>query len=190
MRIIKISHRLFIERGYRQVTMQDIASMLGMSKKTVYLYFSSKDDIAKAVIDSTLLNISQHIHDTKKVEGDPLSALQSTLLQIKEETLQLSPLFLEDIQKSVPKLWDYIVQVRSEKAKFVGDLISESQKQGLIHSSLNPHITMVLFVETVQTLIRPEVWTKHGIAMEELWDTFFKIFFYGITLRGKNNENR
>ena len=180
-RIIETAHRLFINRGYRNVTMQNIAAELGMSKKTLYLYFASKDEIAQAVIEATLQSISNHVNAASSAEANPLAALQETLLRVKEETLQLSPLFLGDIQKSVPHLWDYIVRIRSEKVKFVIEMLHKAKQMGQIRSSLNPEMVTVLLMETIQSVIRPDVWSKHGFALDELWDTVFTVFFYGIS---------
>ncbi|XID92283.1 TetR/AcrR family transcriptional regulator [Paenibacillaceae bacterium WGS1546] len=180
-RIIQTAHQLFIQRGYRHVTVQDIAGELGMSKKTLYLYFASKEDIAQAVIDNTLQSISHHVEVATAAKANPLVVLGDTLLKIKEETMQLSPLFLGDIQKTVPHLWDYIVQVRSEKVKFVAELLNHAREQNLIRSSLNPQMVTVLFMETVQAVIRPDVWSKHGFTLDELWDTLFSVFFHGIS---------
>ncbi|WP_317891329.1 TetR/AcrR family transcriptional regulator [Paenibacillus oceani] len=180
-RIVEIAHQFFIKRGYRHVTMQNIAEELGMSKKTLYLYFASKEDIAQTVIENTFQSISNHVDASTAVDGNPLVALRVTLMKIREETLQLSPFFLEDIQKTVPHLWEYIVRVRSEKGRFVTQLLNKAKEQGLIRSTLNPHIITVLFIESVQTIIRPDIWSKHGFALDELWDTLFSVFFYGVS---------
>ena len=49
--IILISDRLFRRFGIRGVTIDDICSEGGISKKTVYLYFKDKHSVAKSSID-------------------------------------------------------------------------------------------------------------------------------------------
>ena len=50
-KIIKSAEERFFKDGYRKVTMDEIASDLGISKKTLYKYFSGKESIATAVIE-------------------------------------------------------------------------------------------------------------------------------------------
>ena len=41
---------VFGEHGFRQTTLEEVAARAGVSKGTVYLYFSSKDDLFRAVV--------------------------------------------------------------------------------------------------------------------------------------------
>jgi TetR/AcrR family transcriptional regulator, cholesterol catabolism regulator len=50
-RIQQKAHELFMRYGVRSVSMDDIASQLGMSKKTIYQYFNEKDELVDAVMD-------------------------------------------------------------------------------------------------------------------------------------------
>lgn len=49
--IFKKSLELFTVNGFKSVTMDDIAHELGISKKTIYLHFSSKNELVKETVD-------------------------------------------------------------------------------------------------------------------------------------------
>ena len=49
-RIQSKAHELFLQYGIRSVSMDDIATQLGMSKKTLYQYFTDKDEMVDAVL--------------------------------------------------------------------------------------------------------------------------------------------
>ena len=49
-RIIAFAHSLFMQRGIRAVSMDEIAAGLGMSKKTLYQFFADKDQLVEAVV--------------------------------------------------------------------------------------------------------------------------------------------
>ncbi|WP_244159847.1 TetR/AcrR family transcriptional regulator [Cupriavidus alkaliphilus] len=46
---------LFVARGYSATRLEDVASAAGVSKGTVYLYFASKEELFKAVVQQNLL---------------------------------------------------------------------------------------------------------------------------------------
>ncbi len=46
---------LFVARGYAATRLEDVASAAGVSKGTVYLYFASKEELFKAVVQENLL---------------------------------------------------------------------------------------------------------------------------------------
>ena len=51
-KILDVAHRLFLEKGYDNTTIQDIVDNLdGLSKGAVYHHFKSKEEIMDAVSD-------------------------------------------------------------------------------------------------------------------------------------------
>src|SRR6202000_2790704 len=50
-RILSKAADLFMRYGIRSITMDEIASQLGISKKTIYQFFTDKDDLVSAVIE-------------------------------------------------------------------------------------------------------------------------------------------
>ena len=60
---------LFVERGFAATRMEDVATLAGVSKGTLYLYYASKEDLLKAVIRERLsseieagaLEVAQHV---------------------------------------------------------------------------------------------------------------------------------
>ena len=50
--IVAAACELFLSKGYDSTTMQDVMRKLGIAKGTIYHYFSSKEDLLEAVIDS------------------------------------------------------------------------------------------------------------------------------------------
>ena len=55
-RILLKSHELFNRYGIRSVSMDDIAAQLGMSKKTLYQYYTDKDELVTAVFSGVMEN--------------------------------------------------------------------------------------------------------------------------------------
>lgn len=68
---------LFTERGYAATRLEDVAKRAGVSKGTVYLYFSGKEELFKAVIREGLLPVlergeklvAEHQGDTAELIG-------------------------------------------------------------------------------------------------------------------------
>ena len=58
-RIQLAAHQLVMQYGIRSVSMDDIASNLGMSKKTIYQYFKDKDefDVFCKNLSTTLFSV-------------------------------------------------------------------------------------------------------------------------------------
>lgn len=53
--LLEAALAVFGERGFRQTTLEEVATRAGVSKGTVYLYYASKDDLFRAVIEKKVV---------------------------------------------------------------------------------------------------------------------------------------
>ena len=71
---------LFVKRGYAATKLDDVAASAGVSKGTLYLYFSSKEALFKAVIQQGILPVlDQGEEMLMQHQGDASSLLQAML---------------------------------------------------------------------------------------------------------------
>lgn len=59
--IMKAAERLFSEKGYAQTTIEDISKASEYSRRTIYAYYESKDDILNHIIEKGLVELKQDI---------------------------------------------------------------------------------------------------------------------------------
>ena len=68
--IIEAARKLFSKYGFRKVTMDEIAREANVTKKTVYTYFSSKEELFKYFINEELQNMKKIVEDVEAQEND------------------------------------------------------------------------------------------------------------------------
>ena len=72
---------LFVERGFAATKLDDVATRAGVSKGTLYLYFASKEELFKAVIQQGILPVLDHGEEMlAQHRGDASSLLQTMLM--------------------------------------------------------------------------------------------------------------
>lgn len=179
-RILKTARILFNNRGYRSVTLDDLAKELGMSKKTIYQYFHGKEEIATAVVETTLENISKLKDISALDQTNPLQTLREILIKTDDESLRLGALFLMDIDKYLPALSDKYKQGRVDGKQVIRNLFITAQVLGHIKQDIPIDLLMEIFHETVRALAKPEFLLQHNYSMNDVRDTFVDIFFKGI----------
>lgn len=73
---------LFVERGFAATKLDDVAARAGVSKGTLYLYFGSKEELFKAVIQQGIFPmLEQGAEMLAQHQGDAPSLLQAMLLR-------------------------------------------------------------------------------------------------------------
>lgn len=62
--ILKAARKLFFEKGFRSVTVESIARKAELSKGSIYLYYSSKEEIYSQILLSDIEKFHDHVADT------------------------------------------------------------------------------------------------------------------------------
>lgn len=96
--ILNSAKKLFSEYGFKKVSMDEIASDAGVSKKTVYTYFSSKEELLKECINEELVNMRKIIENIESKNLDFIDMVHQviySLLKYKKNCKFLKMLFTE-----------------------------------------------------------------------------------------------
>mgnify|MGYP001132378062 FL=1 len=127
-KIVDQSIQLFLQYGYKSVTMDDIAKHMGVSKKTIYLHFPTKDELVEQSAVNHLDGIIKKINVISKQSKDPIIELY----QIKKEALnhlsseKNSPQY--QLQKYYPSLYS---KLKEKEFSALSGLFSNSIQEGI-----------------------------------------------------------
>jgi len=122
------SIQLFLQYGYKSVTMDDIAKHMGVSKKTIYVHFPTKDELVEQSAVNHLDGIIKKINVISKQSKDPIIELY----QIKKEALnhlsseKNSPQY--QLQKYYPSLYS---KLKEKEFSALSGLFSNSIQEGI-----------------------------------------------------------
>ncbi len=91
-KIILKSSEYFAEHGYRETSMDKIASLCGFSKATLYKYFPNKEELFNAIVNETSVNINfkSILSDSNNAVEEVLSAFASNFIQMMTEQHRIS----------------------------------------------------------------------------------------------------
>lgn len=156
-RIVSAARRHFLAHGFRGVTMDDIAAELGMSKKSLYACFASKEDIVRAV----LLNKFQEIDaDLSAITDDKAAGVMERLRQLlaclQKHTEEIHPPFVRDMQRAAPELFQMVQRRRRELIKRTfGGLLAEGRKAGLFRADIPAWLIVEILLGAAEAIMNP-----------------------------------
>lgn len=177
--IFAASVDLFLEKGFRETSMREIASAAEMGKSSLYDYFKTKDEILLWGVEDQILDLSAV---AQEISRKPLPAIER-LRQIMEKHLE----FLLERREFYLKL-SFEVQrlaMDSQKRIQVGrhayqDLIRRLIDEGIQEGSFRP-VDSLLVARTLITALTPTVYTSRPTGTpQEMLDTAFDIILKGI----------
>src|SRR5438045_2123638 len=103
-RIIMDARHHFFAHGFRGVTMDDLGTELGMSKKTLYAHFPSKSALVEAVILDKFRDAAANLEAATSVASNEfMGSLQQLLIRLQQQMAEIQPSFVRDIQREEPE---------------------------------------------------------------------------------------
>lgn len=135
-KILEVSERLFLEKGYDNTTIQDIVDELnGLSKGAIYHHFKSKEEIMDAIGDKLFINNNPFEKVKQRKDLNGLEKMRTVLLlnQSDEKQVELTKQQLP-LLKNPHVLARMIETNRRVLCPYYQELIEEGIKDGSIHT--------------------------------------------------------
>ena len=192
-KIIDTATDLFLNFGFKSVTMDDIANKLGISKKTIYVYFDNKKKLVSAIDKCLFKKITDGIKEIKKKSNDPISELYEIKFYLMKSLKgeKVSPYY--QLQKYYPSISK---DLKKRKFDFIIKSSRESLKkgidQGLFRQSINIDFISRLYFNASLGLKDPEVFAREIFDPEILIENYLEYHLRAIvTEKGlKKLKNR
>lgn len=145
-RILDVSQRLFLEKGYENTTIQDIVDELGgLTKGAVYHHFKSKEEIMDAVGDRMFFSNNPFEAVRGRTDLNGLQKLREAvrLNQSDQERVRLTAQSIP-IAKSPRLLQEMIISNRKVLTPYFLELIKEGNRDGSMHTNYPREIAELL----------------------------------------------
>ena len=179
--IINTSLDGFLKKGIRKMTIQKLVAPLGISTKTVYKYFSNKEDVLReclAIHYSRLLN--QALDVTESFPNAAL-ALEQVWKQAIDTDFGVNHVFYYDLNHYYPALQDEILKKHGGKIeKAFLNLIKKGMVEGYFRRDLDPRIVFEAMTVLYRSLTRTDDFIKFRITPESLASQTLLIYLRGI----------
>ena len=135
-RIISAAAKLFQEHGIKQVRMDDVASGLGISKKTLYAVFADKEAILLEVVKLTSESLCQGLKETLMNSSNVLEQIFWLYKRIIEHSREVNPLFFTELIRYA-EVEAYFERMHAEHANYIKEWLQAGVRQGLLRDDIN-----------------------------------------------------
>jgi len=178
--ILEASARRFMELGISKVTLDEIASDLRMSKKTMYKYFPSKEDLLKNIIHARIKRNGKRFTDIME-SGRPFGEkLQEIFLFAAKELSAPSKQFIVDLRRFAPELWEEADEYRRKTiVTNVRNMIEQGKREGMIRNDLESDLFVLVFLSAVQNILTPQTLSEQPYSTVQAFHGILRILFEG-----------
>lgn len=177
-RIVSVAIEEMNENG-RKFTMDDLAKRLGVSKRTLYENFSSKEQLINTVIDLFLDKVKEK--DKQIINNENLSTiekLRELALVIENELKYINEKTIYEAERYYPKQWKKIdgwLKARSISQK---KIIKDGIEKGELRN-INPDVLIKVLNEAKNWIVNKKFLRDNNLTLSEVAASLVDIVLFG-----------
>jgi len=190
-KIIERTEDKFFHDGFYKTTMDEIATELRMSKKTIYKFFPSKDDLVMAIARHFMCGMKSKILPALSSNKNAIEKLEDLMNILAKASDKISSARMEEMKRHYPALWNEIDSFRTEMMfGNITKIINQGKKEGLF-IDYPTIIVMNVLVASVRNIVNPDFILNNNFSIIEGARYAFKIVIGGlVTDKGKKIFNQ
>lgn len=191
-RIVQKAYDLFLRYGIRSVSMDEIASQLGMSKKTIYQFFADKDALVTQVIDIVISRSVEESRLYREQSENPVQEIFMATEMFIDVFNTMNPTIIYDLQKYHPVAYKKIDDYRND---FLFRMVRENLEKGIQSQLYRPEINTDIIARfrlaSIFSVFNPEFYPLGKFQLSTIVEELTVQFMCGITTaRGRKMVER
>jgi AcrR family transcriptional regulator len=180
-RIIEKAAELFPRSGFSKVTVDELCEEIGISKKTLYQYFTSKDAIADAVFNWNTRSIKNNLLNIMSEHIDYLDRLYKLCEFIAQFLSKMNKTAQQDLVRHRPDLWKKLELYRKQEIfPIFKNMLDEGIALGIVRGDVQKDLILLMLASAVEGILTPEILTTQSFSTEDAFRGIINIFFNGV----------
>ncbi len=179
-RIIEEASMLFFQKGIKSITMSDIASHLGISKRTLYENFEDKENLLEACLVKNMQKGDEEIMKLVNGSENVIDAMMRIYAKQLNEMHSVNKSVIHDLRKYHPQLYKTIDCKQKENTDKFIPLFEKGVKQGLLRDDVNFEILMWLLKAQFKMLMEGNFMPTDKYPIEDFVSAIILNFTRGV----------
>ena len=185
-RILAKSRELFMQYGIRSVSMDDIAGVLGISKKTIYHYFADKEELVGAVIQFEVCHSESQCNVDHSESANAIEEMFRAMEMVEQMFRTMNPSVLFDLKKYHPGAFSIL---EKHKNDYLFNIIRSNLQRGISEGLYRPEIQVDIIarfrIDSMLLPFDPSFLQRQKIGLVEVEQQIIEHYLFGIvTLKG------
>jgi len=180
-RIKEKADELFRRYGIKSVTMDEIASQLGVSKKTIYQFFEDKNQLVDSVIAEMIDFNKMCCKDSRQKAQNAVQEVYLGMESLQEMLGNMNPSILFDIERGHPLTFKKFTEF---KYNFLFELmknnIERGKKEGLYRAEINAELISKVRIETIMSAFNEELFPKNQYSLVYIQQALLEYFLFAM----------
>ncbi|GCE49355.1 TetR family transcriptional regulator [Thermosporothrix hazakensis] len=191
--ILAAAEEVFTQKGYHEASVDEIAARVGIAKGTIYLHFSSKEEILAAIFARSMQKILSDIDLTLDADTTPQAKLEAILLQFytgfySRQMQLLYAIFHSPDSKRILMEKNEGNKTLQETWRALADRIAKVLEEGKANGSVDKDTPTNIMVSVFFSLTSPRSYERliveDHMTPEEVARYLARVYFKGVAAQG------
>jgi len=174
-KILHTAADMFLNLGFKSVTMDDIAKEMGISKKTIYAHFSTKLKLVQAATFYVIDNINETISTICSRNLNPIEEIFTIKSMVHDQLKNEKSSPAYQLQKYYPRIFKQVKDKQFESVNLcIVDNLQRGITEGYYRSELNIDLITRFYFSGNMSLTNYELFPIEVYDISMLKDAFLE----------------
>lgn len=178
--ILEESFDAMTRNGVRAFTVDSLSQNLGMSKKTIYKYFPTKEVLVEKSVELFFRLIEKKLNRLIKTEPNPALQFVKVMEFIMGHISKVSIEKLAELKSKFPNVWKKMETFRLARRDDFYMILSEAQIQGYVRKDVDVQVVATLYMNIINSTFQPEFFLRNNLAPSNAIQHFLKMVTGGL----------
>ena len=166
---------LFYEFGIRNLNMDDISRKLKISKKTLYQYFKSKEDLIEKLFYYDEMRWNEKLSKCKLNDLNAIDILIQVSILVTDEMSRLNPQLKFELKKYYEPVFNKFFQIKQNHIfNQISKNILKGINEGLYRTDVNIDLTAGLYVRNLIDMHNKDYCFVENITFDQVFEAMFE----------------
>lgn len=190
--ILSKAKELFFSYGLKSVSMDDLAKLAGISKKTIYQFYADKAELVNRIVDELLQCHSQLAIECQSDAKDAVDEVLKQSGKSFDTWATVNQSFFFELERSFPEAWQKLEQHRQ---KFFRPAIIKNLERGMdeevYRQEIDTEFVADVRLHQLTSALQPMAFTNRRTSVAQLVSDLTIFYLHGITTeKGKKQLNK
>lgn len=167
--------------GIRSVSMDDISTALGISKKTIYQYYESKDDLVGDCIMAYAHCQDEIIRCEETFSEDAIEEMINIAKRLVVVLDNISDKVMFDLRKYYGPMWEAMNEMKTQSiTTTLTNNLERGKSSGLYRADIKDKIIVKLYISMVNGVIENDFFEDQGFKRSNVYLQLLSYHMHGI----------
>jgi AcrR family transcriptional regulator len=179
--ILLKTRELYMKYGIKSITMDDVATELGISKKTLYQYVTDKDDLVGKFIENEIDQRQEELFKCFQIGFNAIEELFEISGFMNKIMRDQNPVTEYDLKKYYPHHYQRIVETRRERMyNYILLNLKKGKNEGLYRNDMDEVVIAKLYLSRSENIHFNELFTVEEFTSIKLFTELISYHVRGI----------